>query len=224
VKVKEQGASISWLDRKLVAAYGDRVRPRRPPDPLDELVLTVLSQNTNDRNRDRAYQSLRGRLPTWEDVAAAPREEVVGLIRVGGLARQKSERIQAMLGVIREREGTLSLRRLCGLPADEAKAYLRSLKGVGEKTTAIVMLFACGMAAFPVDTHILRVGKRLGIIPTRATADQAHAHLLPRVPAELMYRFHINLIEHGRRVCHPRKPACTGCCLSIKCPSASKAE
>lgn len=222
-KEQEQGTLIRWLDRELAAAYGDRVRPRRPPDPLDELILTVLSQNTNDVNRDRAYSALRGRLPSWEAVAAAPREEVEELIRTGGLARQKSERIQAMLGIIREREGGLTLRRLCRMPMAEAKEYLRSLKGVGEKTTAIVLLFSCGMPAFPVDTHILRVGKRLGIIPARATADQAHEHLRPRVPAELMYRFHINLIEHGRRVCHPRKPACRGCCLSEKCPGAGRA-
>ena len=220
---REQGTLIRWLDRKLVAAYGDRPRPRRPPDPLNELVLTVLSQNTNDRNRDRAYYALRGRLPTWEAVAAAPRAMVEELIRVGGLARQKSERIQAMLGIIREREGALSLRRLCRLPLEEAEEYLRSLKGVGEKTTAIVLLFSCGMPAFPVDTHILRVGKRLGLIPARATADQAHQVLRPAVPEELMYRFHINLIEHGRRICHPRKPACPDCCLCNKCPAAFKA-
>jgi len=221
-KKREQGTLIRWLDRKLVAAYGDRVRSRRPGDPLNELVLTVLSQNTNDRNRDRAYLSLRGRLPSWEAVAAAPREQVEELIRTGGLARQKSERIQAMLGIIREREGGLTLRRLCRLPLAEAREYLRSLKGVGEKTAAIVLLFSCGLPAFPVDTHILRVGQRLGIIPARATADQAHAILRPAVPPNLMYRFHINLIEHGRQICHPRKPACSKCCLSKKCPSAGK--
>ena len=165
---------------------------------------------------------MRGRLPTWEAVAAAPRGQVEELIRTGGLARQKSERIQAMLGVIREREGGLNLRRLCRLPMDEAKQYLRSLKGVGEKTAAIVLLFSCGMPAFPVDTHVLRVGKRLGLIPARATADQAHKLLGPTVPEDLMYRFHLNLIEHGRRICHPRKPACLECCLSKKCPSAFK--
>jgi endonuclease III len=215
-------ALVRWCDQRLTREYGDQVPPRRRPDPLDELVLTVLSQNTNDVNRDRAYSELRRRWPTWDQVLAAPVSEVEDAIRVGGLARQKSARLQAILREIREREGALSLARLCRLSREDALAYLYSFKGVGDKTAAIVLLFCCGEPVFPVDTHIFRVSRRLGLAPERATAGQAHEIMGAVVPAEAMYRLHLNLIEHGRRTCHPRKPECERCCLRSKCPSAFK--
>lgn len=210
---------VRWCERKLRGEYGEKVPPVRKPAPLDELILTVLSQNTNDVNRDRAYSELRRRFPTWEKVAAAPVREIAAAIRVGGLARQKAARIKEMLKVIREREGRLSLSRLCRLPQEEALAYLRSLKGVGAKTAACVLLFSCGRPVFPVDTHILRVSKRLGLIDQRMDAAKAHAVMGELLPAESVYSLHLNLIEHGRRRCHPRKPECPACCLKAQCPS-----
>jgi endonuclease-3 len=221
---REQGATIEWLDRRLVEEYGDPVPPAKRPDPLDELILTVLSQNTNDRNRDRAYGELRRRFPTWAAVLAATPAEVEDAIRVGGLACRKSLRIQRMLGVIAEREGALRLGRLRRMPLPVAREYLLSLSGVGEKTAAIVLLFSCGRPVFPVDTHVLRLTRRLGLIPARTTADKAHALLGAAVPEEMMYRFHLNLIAHGRGICHPRKPECARCCLRKKCPGAFRID
>jgi endonuclease III len=224
VEARTKRALVRWCDGRLRQEFGDRVPPRPRPDPLDELVLTVLSQNTNDVNRDRAYAELRRRWPRWEDLLAADVAEIEDAIRGGGLARQKSARIQAMLRGIADREGKLSLERLRELPRAEALAYLYSFKGVGAKTAAIVMLFACGVPVFPVDTHVLRVGKRLGLLPAPADADQAHEIMGALVPDERMYRFHINLIAHGRATCHARKPECGSCCLRMKCPSAFKVK
>lgn len=213
---------VKWCDKKLLAEYGDKVRPEKRPDPIDELVLTVLSQNTNDVNRDRAYQGLRARFPSWEEVMAAPVEQVEEAIRVGGLARQKSARIKQMLVGIREREGSLSLRRICGMPLVRAREYLHSFKGVGDKTAAIVLLFCCGKPVFPVDTHIHRISKRLGLAPEKADAAKAHRIMGEIVPEGIMYRLHINMIQHGRKICRARKPDCGACCLKAKCPSAGK--
>jgi endonuclease-3 len=213
-------AMARWIQARLLKEYGDQAPPEPRTDPLDELALTLLSQNTNDRNRDRAYAALRRRFPTWDDVADAPVGKVEDAIRVGGLARQKSARLQAMLREIRKREGRLDLSRICGMERDEALDYLYSFKGVGRKTAAIVLLFSCGVPVLPVDTHIHRVSRRLGLTPTKADADRAHDVLDALVPDAMKYAFHINMIAHGRRVCHPRKPECAGCCLNKKCPSA----
>jgi endonuclease-3 len=211
---------IGWLAEKLDREYGAKRPPRRRTDPLDELVLTLLSQNTNDVNRDRAYAELRRRFPSWEEVMAAPAGRIEEAIRVGGLSRQKSTRLKAMLLEIKKREGGLDLSRLCGMERDEALDYLYSFKGVGRKTAAIVLLFSCGAPVFPVDTHIHRVSRRLGLVPVKAGADLAHDILDAAVPDDLKFGFHINMIAHGRRVCRPRKPECGTCCLSRRCPSA----
>lgn len=212
-------AKIGYYIQALARAYGRKRAPGAGsrPSALEELVRTVLSQNTNDRNRDRAWRSLRRRFPRWQDVLGAKRREVVAAIRVGGLARQKAGRIQALLRRVRESEGRYSLARVCRMPAEEAREYLLSFRGVGDKTAACVLLFACGRPAFPVDTHILRVSKRLGFIPEKADAHEAHEKLGRLVPKSKMYEFHLNLIAHGRAVCRARKPDCPVCCLKERC-------
>ncbi|HUT54672.1 MAG TPA: endonuclease III [bacterium] len=217
---KAKKAMARWIHARLAKEYGEQAPPEPRTDPLDELCLTLLSQNTNDLNRDRAYAELRRRFPTWAEVAAAPVKKVEDAIRAGGLAHQKSARLQAMLREIARREGRLDLSRICRMTRDEALDYLYSFKGVGRKTAAIVLLFSCGVPVFPVDTHIHRVSRRLGIVPMKADADQAHDVLDLMVPDKMKYGLHINMIAHGRKVCHPRKPECAACCLRKKCPSA----
>lgn len=219
---KDKRSLVRWCDHRLRKEYGDKAGPRRRPDPLDELILTVLSQNTNDVNRDRAYHKLRERFPGWDGVAAAPARKIEAAIRVGGLAKQKSARIKAMLRLIKEREGRLNLESLCKMQREEALDYLYSIKGVGEKTAACVLLFSCGKPVFPVDTHIHRLSKRLGLVPQKTGAKQAHGIMGELVPDKAVYCFHINMIEHGRKICHPRKPECNKCCLNKKCPSADR--
>lgn len=221
-ETKKKRALVRWCNNRLKKEYGQKLpRPDRP-DPLEELILTVLSQNTNDKNRDRAFQELKSRFPRWEEVLAAPTSKLEQAIRSGGLARQKSARIKKMLKQIKKREGKLDLGRICKMEREQALEYLYSFKGVGEKTAAIVLLFSCGEPVFPVDTHILRLSTRLGLVPVKASAKKAHEIMGEAVPEELMYCFHLNMIEHGRRICHPRKPECEGCCLSSKCRSANK--
>jgi endonuclease-3 len=182
------------------------------------LVSTILSQNTNDLNRDRAYTALRRRLPTWEAVRDAPPHAVIGAIRGAGLANQKGPRIQALLQAITTERGSLDLRFLRRLPADEARQWLLRFKGVGPKTAAIVLLFSLGKPAFPVDTHILRVSGRLGLRPARMTAEAAHDHLAAAFPPETYVAAHLNLIRLGREVCRARRPRCEGCVLNRICP------
>jgi len=212
-------AKLDFYIAALARVYGVKRIPPRParPPALDELVLTILSQNTNDRNRDRAWNSLRQRFPGWEDVLEARRRDLVAAIRVGGLAEQKAARIQAALRRIQEEEGSFSLERLCGRPLAEARNYLLSFQGVGDKTAAVVLLFSCGRPVFPVDTHVLRVSNRLGLIPEKATAALAHERLGRLVPGKKMYEFHLNLIAHGRAVCRAAKPDCPRCCLKSRC-------
>lgn len=207
------------LDR-LEKAFG-RPRPGRRLPPLDELVLTVLSQHTSDVNRDRAYASLRRRFPRWEQVLHAPTPEVEEAIRCGGLARTKSRVIREILHSILRERGTLDLSFLKRLPVGEAKAYLRGLKGVGEKTACCVLLFACGRPAFPVDTHIHRVAGRLGWLKPKATPADAHGALAALIPEEDYYASHLNLIRLGRRICRARAPACPACPLRSDCRFAS---
>lgn len=210
------------LDR-LEKAFG-RPRPDRRLPPLDELVLTILSQHTSDVNRDRAYASLRRQFPTWAGVLRAPRAEVEAAIRVGGLARTKSRVIQAVLGRIRRDHGRLDLGALRRMPLEEAKAYLRGLKGVGEKTACCVLLFACDRPAFPVDTHIHRVARRLGWVPAQATPSTTHAVLGALVPPERCFTAHVNLITLGRRICRARAPDCPRCPLRRGCRHAARSR
>lgn len=188
-----------------------------PLPPLDELVSTILSQNTNDVNRDRAFNLLRQRFKTWEDVRDAPLEEVVNTIRTAGLANQKGIRIQNILQAITAEHGSLELDFLREMPEEVIRAWLSKFKGVGPKTTAIVMQFSLGIPAFPVDTHIYRVSGRLGLRPVAMSVEQAHPHLAALFEPEDYYSAHLLLIRLGREICHARKPECTQCPLRGAC-------
>lgn len=196
--------------------YGDREwHPRL--DPVEELVSTILSQNTNDVNRDRAYTQLRERFTTWEMVRDADPAEVREAIRPAGLANSKGAAIQQALRQISASRGEISLGFLAEMPLAEAKKWLTSLKGVGPKTAAIVLLFSFNRPAFPVDTHVHRVSQRLGLIRLQVSREKAHDVLETLLPSETYYSFHLNLIEHGRQVCHARQPRCESCSLLALC-------
>lgn len=204
-------------DRLAVAYGGRRWRSHRPP--LDELILTVLSQHTSDLNTDRAYRSLRQRFPTWEETLRAPPSEVAEAIRRGGLAKIKAPRIQAILRSVLAERDELSLDHLAVLPLEEARRWLLALAGVGPKTAACVLLFSLGRPALPVDTHVHRVARRLGLIEPTTTAASAHV-LLERglgTDRDRVYAFHLNAIAHGRAVCTARQPFCNRCPLTGYC-------
>jgi endonuclease-3 len=204
------------IHERLLAFYG-RPEWRDPLPPLDELVSTILSQNTNDNNRDRAFQALRRRFPTWEQVRDADSQEVIDTLRPAGLANQKGPRIQAALREITAQRGELSLDFLSDMPDEEAHAWLTSFHGVGPKTAAIVLLFALGKPAFPVDTHIYRVSGRLGLRPPKMSVEAAHSHLGSLFRPEDYFALHLNLIRHGREICQARKPKCPVCPLTDLC-------
>jgi endonuclease III len=204
------------VHQRLLEFYGEP-RWRRPLPPLDELISTILSQNTNDTNRDRAYQALRKRLPTWEEVRDADVQMVIEAIRIAGLANQKGPRIQNVLREITAQRGSLSLDFLGELKPEAASEWLTQFKGVGPKTSAIVLLFSLGKPAFPVDTHIYRVTGRLNLRPAQMSVEQAHQHLAELFPQETYYTVHLNLIRLGREICHARRPDCPECPLNVLC-------
>lgn len=185
--------------------------------PVDELVSTILSQSTSDLNRDKGFYALKEYYPDWESVRDAPVEEVKDVIRPAGLANQKAPRIQQALTYITEQRGEISLDFLADLSIDEAKEWLTSIKGIGPKTTAIILLFAFNIPAFPVDTHVHRVTKRLGLINDKVSADKAHDILEAIVPPKDYYPFHLQVIQHGREICNARKPKCEECPLIAHC-------
>ncbi len=191
--------------------------------PIAELVLTVLSQSTNDRNRDVAFLRLRTRLSTWEQVRDAPLGEVEEAIRPGGISKVKSARIQAILRAItadpRDSARELSLDWLPDVALAEARDYLTALPGVGRKTAACVLLFSYGLRDVPVDTHVSRVGMRLGLLRTGAPFEELHDEMLALTPPGQELELHVNLLRHGRRTCHARSPECSGCALARMCPS-----
>lgn len=203
--------------RRLGALYGE---PTWTPhgDAVAELVLTVLSQNTADTNSGRAFTQLLRRYPTWAAIAEAPPDGVVATIQPGGLAAQKAPRIQAILRAVEERSPGWDLEFLRDMPLEDARAWLRALPGVGPKTAACVLLFALGLPAMPVDTHVERVSRRLALIPERLDAARAHDALEALVDPAAYYRFHMLLIKHGRRTCIARRPACERCPLAPECP------
>lgn len=206
---------------ELIAILGEeygRVDARPSRDPMTELALTLLSQNTSDHNSGRAFHRLLERFPSWDAVIAAPTSEVEEAIRPGGLAPTKAPRLQQLLAEVRERCPDYDLGELSELPLDEAKAWLRSLPGVGPKTAACVLLFALDRPALPVDTHVERVAKRLGLVPPRLSAERAHDALEALLEPAQVYAFHVDLIQHGRRTCHARTPNCAGCVLRERCP------
>ena len=187
--------------------------------PITELVYTILSQHTSDLNSQRAGDILFNKFGSWESVTEAPLSVIEETIRSAGLSKQKAPRIKGALQTILTLRGSLNLDFLAGLPLDEAKSWLRQLPGVGPKTTAIVLCFALGMPAMPVDTHIHRVSKRLGLIGPKVNADLAHDLLEPMVPPNEIFSFHMGLIVHGRTTCKVLRPRCNDCILRIKCPS-----
>jgi endonuclease-3 len=216
--------------RRRVRAIRDRLRlvygiPLAKPHghPIAELVLTVLSQSTNDRNRDVAYLALRERFPTWEEVRDAPVDELEEAIRPGGISKVKSARIKAILRAVTESEpepGWLSLDWLADEPVAEGQRYLVGLPGVGRKTAACVLLFALGKRDVPVDTHVSRVGTRLGLFRAGAPFEELHDTMLALTPPGEELELHLNLLRHGRRTCHASRPDCRGCALRRMCPSA----
>lgn len=216
--LREKAAKVTRILRETYHATGpERGHGARVP-PVDELVLTILSQSTTDVNSWRGYQALKATFADWDAVADAPVERVEDAIRPGGLSRQKAPRIQAILRQIREERGTITLDFLAALPPDDALAYLQSFHGVGRKTASCVLLFALNMPAMPVDTHVLRVARRLALIPPRASADQAHDLLESLLPEEEYLPFHVNMIAHGRQTCTARNPACERCPVLLLCP------
>jgi endonuclease III len=240
------GASRSdagWTrpSRRRVRAIRDRLRlvygvPLAKPHghPIAELILTVLSQSTNDRNRDVAYLALRERFADWEEVRDAPVDEIEEAIRPGGISKVKSARIKSILRAITETapaearsagvelEEPLSLDWLPELSVPQAQAYLTMLPGVGRKTAACVLLFALGMRDVPVDTHVSRVGTRLALFRPGAAFEEMHDEMLEITPPGEELELHLNLLRHGRRTCYARRPACGECALQRMCPSAFK--
>ena len=210
----EIGKAIQ-IHELLLEAYGEHLWQAQ--DPVNALIATILSQNTNDVNRDRAFTQLRESFPTWTAVRDAPLETVIEAIRPAGLGPTKAPRIQGALRRITAERGAIELDFLIDLPLEEARKWLLSMPGVGPKTTAIVLLFALGRPAFPVDTHIHRITRRLGLIPQRTTREKAHDRLEEMLPSEVYYSFHLNLIAHGRAVCHARTPECAHCILQDHC-------
>ncbi|MCL4533919.1 MAG: endonuclease III [Bacteroidetes bacterium] len=212
----EQRKAKAWkVHRLLLAEYGDR-EWHAHADPLSELIQTILSQQTSDVNSHRAFAELRSRFPSWEAVRDAPLEQVAAAIQGSGLSNIKAPRIQRVLREV-SREGRLDLEFLRDMPTAEARAWLRSLSGVGPKTAACVLLFSLGKPALPVDTHVFRVSCRLGLILPRISVERAHDELEALLPPEAYYAFHINMITHGRRVCHAQRPAHELCVLQAEC-------
>ncbi|HET7293166.1 MAG TPA: endonuclease III [Vicinamibacteria bacterium] len=206
---------------RLVARYG---RPRRrAQEPLDTLIETMLSQHTSDVNSGRAFASLKAAFPRWELVARAPVAAVERAIRAGGLSRTKSRRIKSVLAAVKRRAGCYDLGHLRRLPPREADAWLLGLPGVGPKTRACVLLFACLKPAFPVDTHVHRIAVRAGLLSPRDSAEAAHARLLPAIPAGRHLELHLNLIRLGRELCRPRAPRCALCPIRRDCDHGRRA-
>ncbi len=218
--LKKRGIKIH---QTLLVSFGEPIW-RNPLPAIDELVSTILSQNTNDVNRDLAFDSLRAKFPTWEAVRDAKEKEVIEAIRVAGLANQKGPRMQQVLRAITEERGSLDLQFLAEMPIEEARAWLTKFNGVGPKTAAIVLCFSLGMPAFPVDTHVYRVTGRLGLRPEKMTVEQAHPYLESVFPSETYYAAHLNIIRLGREVCNARKPNCPQCPVNKLCEYKDKTK
>ncbi|MBI2001955.1 MAG: endonuclease III [candidate division NC10 bacterium] len=210
-------AKLIRIAALLGQAYGPTRPPRRRDNPLDALIHTVLSQSTSDVNSDRAYATLRQRFPEWEDVHRVPLRQLIAAIRSGGLANIKAVRIKALLEEIWADQGHFDLSFLRDLSDEEVKAYLARFKGVGSKTIACVLLFGMGRPAFPVDTHVFRVTRRLGLLNGRFTPEKAQESLEPRIPPGDRYALHVHLVRHGRQVCKAQRPLCRSCVLARVC-------
>jgi endonuclease III len=189
-------------------------------DPIDVLIGTILSQNTSDANSERAFASLKASFDSWEAVASAPAEHIARVIKSGGLHQIKAARIKQVLEQIKKEQGRISLDSLKSMSMTEAENYLMRLPGVGHKTASCVLLFSLGKPSLPVDTHIFRVAKRLGLIDSKVSIEKAPGLLQEHIPPSKVYQFHIHMIEHGRRICHARQPRCHRCILRGICPSS----
>jgi endonuclease-3 len=211
---------VRRIHRRLAAAFGPLDPPPRR-DPVEELILTVLSQNTNDRNRDRAFDAMRARWPSWEALASASELELADAIRPGGLANTKAPRILAILQEVRRRErGAIDLGWMSKATDDEIETYLTSLPGVGPKTAACVLAFSLKRPAIPVDTHVFRVARRLGFYDERTDAVRAHQALKTAIPPRLRVEVHVGMIRLGRAICRAGRPRCEVCPLQDLCPTA----
>jgi endonuclease-3 len=209
--------------RAIVGRLERRFGPLEPPrrwDPLEELILTVLSQNTSDLNSERAFELMRQRWPSWEELATAPESDLADVIRPGGLANTKAPRILAILRTIQERGGSLDLSWMRDATDAEVADYLLSLPGVGPKTSACVLAFSLGRDAIPVDTHVFRVAKRLGFLGERVDPVAAHRVMAQAIPSKLRVPMHVGLIRLGREICKPGRPRCKECPLQDLCPTA----
>ncbi len=211
------------VHRRLLAVYGQPYW-RNPLPVLDELISTILSQNTNDTNRDRAYRELKKRFPTWEKVRDAEAVDIISAIRSAGLANQKGPRIQDILRAITQERGSLGMTFLNDMSTDQAFEWLQKYKGVGPKTASIVLLFSLGKPAFPVDTHIYRVTGRIGLRPEKMNAENAHHYLAGLFPPEAYAAAHLNIIRLGRELCHPRNPECNKCPVNHLCDYYQKSQ
>ncbi len=214
--LEEKQSEVRHIIQHLEATYGVP-RNDRTDDPLDELIGTILSQSTTNINSHRAFQRLRQRFHDWEAVRRARPTTIAEAIKSGGLANIKSVVIKNILNEIKTRRGSLDLSFLRTISVAEASAFLLSLKGVGPKTVGCVLLFACKLPVFPMDTHIFRIARRLGLIPPKGTDAQAHALMESLIPDGKHYSLHLNLIHHGRQVCRPQNPHCDQCCLIEYC-------
>ena len=205
----------------LIGQYGT---PDWQPNhnPLQELIQTILSQSTSDVNSNRAFKSLLASFPCWEDIAAADVDEIAASIRIGGLGEIKAKRIKQALKEIQQKRGRLDLDFLDKLPLPKARDWLKQLPGVGTKTANCVFLFSLGKPALPVDTHVFRVAKRLGLVDSKTSVEQAHELLESLVLPDQVYQFHVLLIEHGRQVCKAQRPRCPECVLWRLCPGYEK--
>jgi endonuclease-3 len=211
--------AIEEVIELLEQEYGPREwKPAR--DPIDVLIGTILSQNTSDANSGRAFASLKASFDNWEAIASAPAEHIAQVIKCGGLSQIKAVRIKQALEQIEKEQGRISLDSLKSMNMAEAEEYLMRLPGVGHKTASCVLLFSLGKPSLPVDTHVFRVAKRLGLIDSRVSIDKANSLLQEQAPPPKVYQFHVHMIEHGRRICHARQPRCNKCILRGVCPSS----
>ena len=208
--------NVPYIIQNLKAVYGVP-ECETDLDPLDVLIETILSQSTTNVNSRRAFEGLKLRFPTWDEARRARAASIEAAIKSGGLARQKSVRIKQLLNDIYERRGSFDLSFLATAPLEEAKQFLASFKGVGPKTVACTLLFACNRAVFPIDTHIFRIARRLALIPEKCSDEEAHRLMTEMIPDSRYYEVHVNLIRHGRKTCRPSDPLCEQCCLVDYC-------
>lgn len=213
---EEKRRLLRFVIQNLEATYGSPPNDSHD-DPLDELIATILSQSTSNINSHRAFASLKARFPDWESVMRARPTSIAAAIKSGGLANVKSVVIKNLLNEIWARRGSLDLSFLKTAPIDEARSFLLSLKGVGPKTAACVLLFSCKRSVFPMDTHIFRILRRVGLLPAKISDELAHRIIESLIPAKKHYPLHINLISLGRRICHPQNPKCGQCPLIEYC-------